>query len=311
MTSSAAELPSKPGPRRIHWLRNLGFCCILLLLAQVAFFLVVFTNPQRGIRLPDEALMAAAVDAGGYVSVEFQNSRGLKLRGELLGDVNTRKVVVFGHGFRMMRRQGDGLAHELLRAGYAVMLFDFRGCGESEGLLTSGGPAEAHDAIAALHYLRQARRVPGERIAYVGFSMGAAAALLAGETLGEVKTLILLAPFANLEQTFEVRTRRFAGLPIRPWLAPVLALYSAIFDVDTHAANPEDRIGEFVNTPLTLLGGQDDWRAPMTDLRALKDALPAANLIVLKGMDHLDLARFPVPLCEEVLRLLSQQMPAH
>jgi len=61
---------------------------------------------------------------------------------------------------------------------YNVLLFDFRGHGESESVATSGGNAEIHDLEAALTVAsQQPETLPGKIVIH-GFSMGASIALL-------------------------------------------------------------------------------------------------------------------------------------
>src|SRR3954467_5283676 len=62
----------------------------------------------------------------------------------------------------------------LVRAGCAVLRFNFRGVGKSEGSFT-GGPGETEDFKAALDYMAQ--RYPGRHLWSAGFSFGAWIAL--------------------------------------------------------------------------------------------------------------------------------------
>jgi len=81
-------------------------------------------------------------------------------------------VVVHGSG-NAPRRRYHHYADHWARAGYAVLLYDKRGCGESGGVYVASGNGTAenldllaHDAAAALEALRQQPEVrPGE----VGF----------------------------------------------------------------------------------------------------------------------------------------------
>lgn len=70
--------------------------------------------------------------------------------------------------------------------GIAALRFNFRGVGRSEGAFADG-VGERADAAAALAHLRQHADVDGDRIGVVGYSFGAAVALLAAdERLGAV-----------------------------------------------------------------------------------------------------------------------------
>jgi len=65
-------------------------------------------------------------------------------------------------------------AKGLRRAGCAVLRFNFRGVGKSEGV-HDNGPGEGEDARACLNYLRE--RFPGIPYSLAGFSFGSRVAL--------------------------------------------------------------------------------------------------------------------------------------
>ena len=69
-----------------------------------------------------------------------------------------------------------GVADALVASGFAVMRFNFRGVGESEGAF-SWGSGETDDADAALDTLSLTEGVNGSRIGIAGYSFGAAVAL--------------------------------------------------------------------------------------------------------------------------------------
>ncbi len=68
----------------------------------------------------------------------------------------------------------------LVDAGIAALRFNFRGVGRSQGRF-GDGVGERADAIAALAYVRQAEGVDSAKVGLVGYSFGAAVALLAAD----------------------------------------------------------------------------------------------------------------------------------
>lgn len=88
------------------------------------------------------------------------------------------------HGVRSDRTQMLGRARFLNREGYAALLIDLPAHGQSTGDRITFGAREAAGAKAALEFLR--RESPGERIAVIGVSLGAAAAVLAGPLLWQL-----------------------------------------------------------------------------------------------------------------------------
>src|SRR5215831_4636993 len=112
------------------------------------------------------------------------------------GGREPRAAVVFAHplpthGGTMHTKTVYQGSKGLVRAGCAVLRFNFRGVGRSEGSFT-GGPGEREDFSAALDYL--AAKYPGLPLWAAGFSFGAWIALETGATDTRVTVLIGIAP---------------------------------------------------------------------------------------------------------------------
>jgi pimeloyl-ACP methyl ester carboxylesterase len=119
-------------------------------------------------------------------AIEFRNSSGARLRGDLY-DVNSSRGVVLAHGFtsdRWSRGRFPNLAEALNDAGFRALTFDFAGCGESDdAVLTLEG--EVDDLRCAISFLREAG---SNRIALFGISLGALICILANP---DVETMVL------------------------------------------------------------------------------------------------------------------------
>lgn len=107
-----------------------------------------------------------------------------------------RAVVVFAHphpefGGTMHTKAVYQGAKGLVRAGCAVLRFNFRGVGASEGEFDAG-PGEKDDFSAAIGYV--AERHGGLPIWAAGFSFGAWVALEVGASDDRVSVLIGIAP---------------------------------------------------------------------------------------------------------------------
>ncbi|HEX6210395.1 MAG TPA: alpha/beta fold hydrolase, partial [Methylomirabilota bacterium] len=107
-----------------------------------------------------------------------------------------RAVVVFAHplpteGGTMHTKVVYRSAKALARIGCAVLRFNFRGVGESEGTWDEG-PGELDDYRAALDFA--AERYPRSDVWAAGFSFGSWVALTVGATDDRVSVLIGIAP---------------------------------------------------------------------------------------------------------------------
>jgi len=104
-------------------------------------------------------------------------------------------VVTHGAG-REGRRSPEyvALARELSGMGLAILLFDKRGVGESEGqyVETPDLHVPAGDVIAAVHFLRQRDDIDGRRIGVMGHSQGGWIAPLAASLSRDLAFVISL-----------------------------------------------------------------------------------------------------------------------
>jgi alpha/beta superfamily hydrolase len=107
-----------------------------------------------------------------------------------------KAAVVFAHplpthGGTMHTKAVYQATKGLIKAGCAVLRFNFRGVGASEGSFT-GGEGEKADFKAALDYVSE--RFPGTNLWAAGFSFGAWVALETGAADERVTVLIGIAP---------------------------------------------------------------------------------------------------------------------
>lgn len=111
-------------------------------------------------------------------------------------DGQPKAAVVFAHplpthGGTMHTKAVYQAAKGLVRAGCAVLRFNFRGVGASAGSF-SGGPGEKEDFESALDYMHA--RHPNLPLWAAGFSFGAWIALETGAVDDRVNVLIGIAP---------------------------------------------------------------------------------------------------------------------
>lgn len=136
----------------------------------------------------------------------------------------------------------------LVRAGCAVLRFNFRGVGKSQGSFT-GGDGERGDFGAALDYM--ARHYPKLNLWAAGFSFGAWIALESGGVDDRVTVLIGIAPPVTREGYDFSNTRRSTK-------------------------------------PKFFVQGEADDICPIQDMWKFYGALPEPKeLVVIDGADHL------------------------
>lgn len=132
----------------------------------------------------------------------FETEDGVLLRGDFWAQPRQAPTIVLCHGYRIDRSHLRSTAAVEYACGYNILLFDFRGHGGSESVMTSGGNAEVHDLEAAIVTAgRQPETLPG-RIILQGFSMGASVALLTPPH-PDVVAIIADSPFARSDEMLQ------------------------------------------------------------------------------------------------------------
>ncbi len=210
-----------------------------LLLAYLFFFqsrLIYFPN------IPGRALIASPDEIGlPFQETNFAASDGVKLHGWYVPNGAQAPVVLFCHGNAgniSHRLEWLRILHEL---GYAVLIFDYRGYGNSAGAPSERGTYL--DARAAWEYLAGTLAVPAERIVVFGESLGGA---IAAHLAREVRPagLILTSSFSSVPEL---------GSDLYPFM-PVRLLSRFEYATAEHVAQ--------VHSPLLVIHSRDDEIVP-------------------------------------------------
>jgi dipeptidyl aminopeptidase/acylaminoacyl peptidase len=243
-----------------------------------------------------------------FEDVEFVNSSGQVLRGWFVPPPASKApAVVFGHGNAADRRHWLAVVPALREAGFASLLFDFSGRGESDGDTVTLGAREAGDIVAAVGFLRGRAEVDPRRIAVCGRSMGAAAAILAAAAQPDLAgALVLDSSFADLPRLVD---EAIAGLFLPPLIVRPLLFEVVRFRAgyDPAALSPREAIGH-VAVPMLVLHGTADRVVPFSHALELVAASHAhARLLPLPGLDHN--APRPSFTADAIVRFLEQALP--
>lgn len=150
-----------------------------------------------------------------HEEVEFLTADGVTLRGWFLPRPETTRTIVSLHGYRGHMAQLLGISTLLWRAGFNVLLFDFRGRGRSGAAPISMGLWERADLAAALDLVE--RRIEGARVGLLGYSMGAVVAAYGGRDR-RVRALVLDSCFTTLSEVLAGMARREARRYLRGWI---------------------------------------------------------------------------------------------
>jgi fermentation-respiration switch protein FrsA (DUF1100 family) len=213
------------------------------------------------------------------------------------------------HGVRGSREELTGRARFVREAGYGVLLYDAQAHGESSGRHITFGFLEAHDAAAAVGFVRE--RNLRSRVGFIGPSLAGASALLGERPLG-VDALVLEAVYPTLEGAVSNRFSIRLGPLLAPFLSRLLLWQvEPRLGFDPIALNPIDRIAN-AGAPLLLIAGSEDRHTTIEESRALFDAAAQPKeLWVIEGAAHQSFHRFAgVAYERRVLEFLAKYLGA-
>ena len=162
-----------------------------------------------------------------------------------------------------------GLAKSMWDLGYGVLMFDLRGCGESDDGDFTGGWHERLDVLGALDYLVWIG-ADRARIGVLGFSLGGVAATLACANPGVAGALISDSAYSDFWSIVRERSR------MRPWAATLLKpgmdlMLQMLIGYRLGEVSPERQVSECDMPMLVIHGAQDDV-VPLSHARRLARA---------------------------------------
>ena len=171
-----------------------------------------------------------------------------------------------------------------------MLLLDARCHGQSDAAAFTSLPRFAEDIEAGLDWMRQQNTVDARRLAVMGHSVGAGAALLCATRRTDVRAVISLSAFAHpreIMRTFLADAH--IPYPVFGWyvMRHVQAVIGARFD----AIAPLTSMTR-MRCPVLLVHGSDDAVVPFADAQRLLAAGPAglAQSLTVEGGHDLSTA---------------------
>lgn len=175
----------------------------------------------------------------------FTAPDGPVLRGWWLPAQNTSLgTVVFCHGNKGHIGRHLGAVRWLPAHGFAVLLFDYRGYGDSEGTPTRAGTIA--DAVAAIDVALA--RDP-ERVVVFGHSLGGAIGISAAAQRPAVRAVVAESTFPSY------RAAARAQVPLLGWLLQFLV---------SSGDDPQDVLDRIPPRPLLVVHGSEDRIVPLS-----------------------------------------------
>lgn len=280
--------------RRRHrakkWLWTIIVAILVLIIASAVLSFVVGWKATHPSRIPIK--YTPANDNLQYQNVTFPSRVDhLKLSGWLIPAAKpTTKIIVESHGYHGNRSNEKPFlasTKALHDAGYAVLMFDYRGEGKSAGSLVSIGEFEQRDLKGAIDF---AKTKGYSDVGVLGWSMGASTALEVASSDTDVRATIADSPFADLNQYLKINMPVWSHLPSFPFTPEILWELETTTGINPNKASPENDLHHFGQKPLLLIAGTADTTIPMRNSQTLYHELDHdsnASLWIVPGAKHI------------------------
>ena len=227
---------------------------ITVIIVYILFAGFLFITQSRYVYYPEHVITSDPSYIGlPFENVSIQTEDNLTLSGWYIPKENSLGVVLFCHGNAGNighRLESIRLFHQL---GLDILIFDYRGYGQSEGKPTEEGTYK--DAEAVWQYLVEERHTNPEKIVIFGRSLGGAIAswLASRHTPG---LLILESTFTSLP---DIAANLYPYLPVRLLLR--------------FKYNTTEYLGE-VDCPTLIIHSRDDEMMPFAHGQQLFEIAP-------------------------------------
>jgi uncharacterized protein len=202
-------------------------------------------------------------------------------------DGEPRAIVILVHGLSSTKDHPHvvGLAECIRARSLDVLSYDARGHGESGGLCTLGD-LERNDIAAAVFHARSSH----PRVALVGASMGAVAALAYAATDPELAEVVVVSSPADWRIPFRIRAL-VTFILARTKLGRFFAerhTHVRIYPEWNPTEPPRSVAKRVVSTvPLAIVHGRNDHLIPFHfSLGVSNTEMPDAHAVVVPGMGH-------------------------
>jgi len=261
----------------------LAGCVLYIVLAAIAGITIAEASLNlRRLPLRHQQAVAAAIHdqfQAELEDVQIQAADGIVLKGWYVHPRSFNgNAVVLLHGITDNREGVAGYAGLFLQHGYAVLLPDARGHGESGGALATYGIKEADDLHRWVSWLYQ--HDPPQCVYGFGESYGAALMLQSLATETRYCAVAVESPFSTArEMSFE----RVSGpLHLKPWFGRTLGrpvIWSAVlyarlrYGIDLLQPSPLEAVRHSA-TPVLLIHGANDATIAPYHSQILAQAAP-------------------------------------
>jgi fermentation-respiration switch protein FrsA (DUF1100 family) len=271
---------------------------------------IIATTYVHRIKVPNPASPPGEYADHRWEDVQFTTADGLTLRGWFFPAASDHAdlTLLVCNGLGGNRSGFLAFLDVGAALGAHVLMFDMRGCGNSDGHTISIGSKEKLDVLAAANFLRTERPRQARRLVGLGVSMGSAALTrAAAEIEPPLHAVVIDSGFASAVELTDWVLRFFPG-PVRPLLTtPGLPLASLEAGCWLPDLRPEDDVDQ-LRAPVLIVHARGDMLIPVSHAERLyQRARMPKKLWIAESDDHIGAFQFRADYYQAVKALVGDQ----
>ncbi|MFW5861268.1 MAG: alpha/beta hydrolase [Spirochaetota bacterium] len=267
----------------MEWILFIAGILLLIMVVVLPVIITVMMNRRPGRSYLDSYYITPFELQVPFENICFTTTDDVTLRGWWMNG-STGSVVIGCSGRDGTKADLIGIGTAIWRSGHSVLLFDCRDRGESDSAPRTLGYSEQLDVEAATRYAKG--RMPGAPMGMLGFSMGAALAIMAAAGNGHIRAVVADSPYASLYELVRDRLRS-SRIPAAP-VMPVVNLFNRLlYGYNLHDVNPSRDVKKISPRPILLIHGELDSVIPVSSVQQVyRKAGDPKELWISQKADH-------------------------
>ena len=254
--------------------------------------------------------MTPAMFGLSYENVSFYSRiDNVLLKGWYIS-AGTKRTIIAMPGGKQTREDRSTkmleLCVDLAKQGYNVLVFERRGCGESQAAKFSCRSVLGRDFSGAIDYIKK-RKGQEENIILLGVSIGASAAISSARENDDIEAVICDSCFTSIPEM----TKRVLANAFKPFVIfkPGSVLMGRLFfGLDRESAI--DKVPH-IKCPIFFINGSDDTSVPPSDAYSLLNVSnnPSDDIWIADGAGHSQsYMTYPREYVEKIVKFLSDRL---
>lgn len=232
-------------------------CFVILFVLMIPFFLAMTSIHRVKVGNSNDPRTALGLD---YEDVSWRTGDGLNIKGWYVPN-RSDKAVLIAHGLGVNRSNFMAVVELWHQLGFNVLIFDFRGHGDSDGRTITFGYQERLDVIGGWDYLTRIKKIDPSKIIGYGVSFGGAAMINVASQNIRFQKLIIDSSYASID---DMAMNIVERQPIVPSFLSSIFKEIGLFFVelelgfDIREKSPENMIAALTGTPVLFIHGRGD-----------------------------------------------------